>query len=241
MPICLCKPFSCKACPGIRIFVEPQTGDRNVPLGIYSNCFWPQTFNFLCFAKNTIRLSSPKPGHTTGGSGRGGARRDGGAGRERSGWDADESVRPEYNRPSYPSDDRREKPLGVTLEARTKGTLCKPKGEQNPQLNRIHQRSIRGTTAALRSWLLTTVPMPICLCKPLSCKASPGIMDLARGSFSLVHVPVNAYQGSCHMIIHLNNYLSNPKPRYTTGGARRGGTRRGGGAGQERAGWDDDG
>ena len=34
-------------------------------------------------------LSSPKPGHTTGGSGRVGARRDGGAGRGGAGWDAD--------------------------------------------------------------------------------------------------------------------------------------------------------
>ena len=49
-----------------------------------------------------ICLSSPKPGHTTGGSGRRSARRGGGAGR-----DADGSVRPEDNRLSYLPDHRR--------------------------------------------------------------------------------------------------------------------------------------
>ena len=29
------------------------------------------------------------------------------------------------------------------------------------------------TTAALRSWLRTTVPTPFCLCTPFSCKACP--------------------------------------------------------------------
>ena len=48
----------------------------------------------------TFYLSSPDPGHTTGRSGRGGTRRDGGAGRVRVGRDADESVRPGKNRAS---------------------------------------------------------------------------------------------------------------------------------------------
>ena len=43
-------------------------------------------------------LSNPKPVHTTGGTGRGGAWRGGGAGRERAGRDADAQVRPEYDR-----------------------------------------------------------------------------------------------------------------------------------------------
>ena len=47
----------------------------------------------------SIHLSSPKPGHTTGGSGRG-ARRDGGAGSGR-------TVRPGDKRPSYPPKHRR--------------------------------------------------------------------------------------------------------------------------------------
>ena len=54
-----------------------------------------------------FNLSSLKPRHITGGSGRGGARRNGGAGR---GWavrNADGSVRPGDNRPSYSPDDRK--------------------------------------------------------------------------------------------------------------------------------------
>ena len=34
---------------------------------------------------------------------------------------------------------------------------------------------ISRTASALRSWLLTSVPTPICPCKPFSCKACPGI------------------------------------------------------------------
>ena len=33
-----------------------------------------------------------------------------------------------------------------------------------------HPRFISGTRNALSSWLLTSVPSPICLCKPFSCK-----------------------------------------------------------------------
>ena len=39
----------------------------------------------------------------------------------------------------------------------------------------VYQRFIRGTGSALCSWLLTSVPSPIFLCKPFSCKAYPGI------------------------------------------------------------------
>ena len=51
-------------------------------------------------------LLNSKPGHTTGESGRGGARWDGGAGRGRAGRDDDGSVCPGNNRPSYSPDDR---------------------------------------------------------------------------------------------------------------------------------------
>ena len=33
----------------------------------------------------------------------------------------------------------------------------------------VYNRFIRGTEAALRSWLLTIISMPICLCKPFPC------------------------------------------------------------------------
>ena len=51
-------------------------------------------------------LSSPKPGHTTGGSGRRGARQGGGARRGRAAQDADGSGGPEANRPSSPPEYR---------------------------------------------------------------------------------------------------------------------------------------
>ena len=53
----------------------------------------------------------------TPGSGRGGARLSGGEGRDRVGWDADGSVRPEYNRHLCPPGNRRncpERPFGST-------------------------------------------------------------------------------------------------------------------------------
>ena len=39
---------------------------------------------------------------------------------------------------------------------------------------RVDKQFIRGTTAALRSWLRTNVPTLICLCETSSCKACPG-------------------------------------------------------------------
>ena len=58
---------------------------------------------------------------------------------------------------------------------------CKPIEEQNPRLTTglcaVRNRFIRETTAALRSWLLTSVPTPNCLCKHFSCKACPGITE----------------------------------------------------------------
>ena len=38
----------------------------------------------------------------------------------------------------------------------------------------VDERFARGPTNALRSWLLTSVPAPICLCKSFSRKACPG-------------------------------------------------------------------
>ena len=45
-----------------------------------------------------------------------------------------------------------------------------------PGATRRNSQSIASNdTSALRCWLLTSVPTPICLCKPFSCKACPGI------------------------------------------------------------------
>ena len=127
-------------------------------------------------------LSNPKPGHTTGGLIRGGARREGGSGRRRAAQDADGTIHPGDNRPSYPSDDAR-----ITFWAclwkheQRKSYLNRwgPMEEQNPRLTRgssaVYPRFINGTRSALRSLLLTGVPTPICLCKPFSCKACPGL------------------------------------------------------------------
>ena len=73
-------------------------------------------------------LSSPKPGHTTGGSGRGGARRDGGVGRRRARQDADGTVRPRDNRPSYPPDDRGKPPWACLWKHEQRKTTYKPMG-----------------------------------------------------------------------------------------------------------------
>ena len=89
-------------------------------------------------------LSSPKPGHTPGGSVRGGARRDGGAGRGRAAQDVDGTARLGENSSSYPPDDGRMTSWVCLLEARTKETLCKPNaGTKSP----VDPRFIRGLSA----------------------------------------------------------------------------------------------
>ena len=68
--------------------------------------------NFLDLpnCKSKIYLPIPKTRIYHGRVGRGGARRDSEARRERAGRDADVSVRPEYNRLLYPPDNRKRKP-----------------------------------------------------------------------------------------------------------------------------------
>ena len=127
-------------------------------------------------------MSSPKPEHTTGGSGRRGARRGSAAGpgrkgRRHVGWPRSKpSLQPA--RVSWTT------VLNIPLQARTKEILCKPMEEQNPRLTRgssaVYPRFISGTASALRSWLLTSVPTPICLCKPFSCKACLGTSNICR-------------------------------------------------------------
>ena len=115
---------------------------------------------------NDSNLTSSKPGHTTGGSGRGGARWGAGAGRGGAGRDADGSVRPGDSRPSCFRGSKTNVP-NVSPEARTNEILCKPVEEHNERLT-------RGTTAARCSWLLTSGPALMCLCKSFLCKACRG-------------------------------------------------------------------
>ena len=57
----------------------------------------------LDWTNKNDNISNPKPRHTTGGSGWGGARRGSGAGRGGAGWGSRHgTVRPEYNRPYCP-------------------------------------------------------------------------------------------------------------------------------------------
>ena len=83
-------------------------------------------------------LSSPKPGHTTGGSGRGGARRGSGAGRGGAGQHespTDRSAQEITVPVAFPG--KRAKyttVLNASSEARTKEIPCKPMEEQTPRL-----------------------------------------------------------------------------------------------------------
>ena len=189
-PYCLCKPYSCRACPG-----KPQTYRPN--------------------DSSEAHLSNPKPGHTTGGSGRG-ARQNGRAGSGRIGCQKSCSANKNKLRALSKGSQKRRlsvspeartgeisrtrgalhswmrtgcklihrrlcqvrMPLHLLVQARTKEFLCKPAEEQNQRLTRgssaVHPWFISGTKSALRSWLLTSVPTPFCLCKPFSCKACPG-------------------------------------------------------------------
>ena len=110
------------------------------------------------------------------GSGRRTAGRRGGAGSGRTGRRRIGSPR---RQPSLAPSKASYRPvLNNSSEARTSEILCKPMEEQKPHLTStaLDQRFIRGTTSALRSWLLTNVPTLTCLCKPSSCKAYPGII-----------------------------------------------------------------
>ena len=120
-------------------------------------------------------LSSPKPGHTTGGS-RQGARRGGGAGSSRTVCQQNCSPREQsfLALPKASKTRRRD----VSRQERTSEILCKPMEEQNPRLttgsSAVYQRFMTGTRSALSSWLPTSGTTPYCLCKPFSCKACPG-------------------------------------------------------------------
>ena len=123
---------------------------------------------------STIRnLSSPKPGYSTGGSGLGSAWRGGAWRRGGALWDGTG-----HQRVGPPRRQLTLLTLGAwkttvqddSSEARTNEVLFKSEEEQNILLT-------WGTASALCSWLLTSGLSPICLCKPLSCEAYPGICN----------------------------------------------------------------
>ena len=113
----------------------------------------------------------PKPGLTMSGSRRGGARRGGGAGPGRTGRRQNGSPRRKLS--LVPPKASKTHAPNAPPEARTSEIQFKPMGEHN-------ERLACGTTAALRSWLLTSGPPP-CLCKPFSCKACLGKIRTNHG------------------------------------------------------------
>ena len=121
-------------------------------------------------------LSSPKPGLTTGGSGR---RARWGSGAESGRTGCQQNCSPRRQASLVPSKASQTRRLNDSTEVRTSETLCKPMEKQNPRLTRgpspVYPRFINGTKSALSPWLLTSGPTPFCLCKPFLCKACPGI------------------------------------------------------------------
>ena len=78
-------------------------------------------------------LSSPKPGHTTGGSGVG-AQRVGGVGHGGAEWDADRYVHQRDKHHAHPPDAGRKTPWVCLWKHEQRKTLFKPMGEQNQRL-----------------------------------------------------------------------------------------------------------
>ena len=131
--------------------------------------------NQVCLLKtNNTNLSNPKPRHTTGRSGRS-ARRSSRAGSGKIG--CQQNFSPRKHKPTVPSKASKKRRFNVSPEARTSEILCKPMEEQNQRLTRglspVYHGFISGTRSALCSWLPTSGPTPLCLCKPFSCKACP--------------------------------------------------------------------
>ena len=106
--------------------------------------------------------SNPKPGHTTGGSGQGGARRGNRAARSWIGQDAVRSIRQEDNI-RLALQQIVNNLLNVSSEARTVQFVLKTNGGTK---SAVDQRLISRTKSALRSWLLTRLPASTCIVNP---------------------------------------------------------------------------
>ena len=121
----LCKPMA----P-----TEQTARKKSIPRSLecientFPECRPRKTNNQMLF-----NLSSPKPGHTTSGSGRG-ARRGGGAGSGRTG--CQQICSPKGQASLVPSKASWTCRLNVSPEARTSEILFKPMEEQSPRLAR---------------------------------------------------------------------------------------------------------
>ena len=119
-----------------------------------------------------VYLSNPKPGHTTGGSGRS-ARRSSREGSRKIRYQQNYSPRKQtFTVPSKASKKRRFK---VFPKARTSEIQFQTTEEQNQRLtsglSAVYQREAK----CFCSRLPNSGTAPSCLCKPFSCKACPGI------------------------------------------------------------------
>ena len=121
---------------------------------------------FWRWVRRKNNLSNPKPGHTTGESRRGGARRGGRAGPGRTRRGADGSVRPGNERLSCPPGHGRQLSWTSLRKHEQANSYINLRRNKTRGWQPVHPRFITGTASALRSWLLTNVPTPICLCRP---------------------------------------------------------------------------
>ena len=116
-----------------------------------------------------INLSNQKPGHTTGGSGRG-ARRSGRAGSGKIG--CRQNYSPRKQRSPVPSKVSKKRCFNVPPTARSSEILCKPMEEQ-------HQQLTTGLSTGREALFVPgcrPVERRFFSCKPFSCKACPGIV-----------------------------------------------------------------
>ena len=89
--------------------------------------------NIVESASRAVNVSNPKPGHTTGGSGRT-ARRSGRAGSGKIGCQQNHSLRKQKSTVLSKASNKYR--FNVTPEARTSEILCKPTEDRNPRLTR---------------------------------------------------------------------------------------------------------
>ena len=107
-----------------------------------------------------------------------------------------------------------ENPPGCVSGSTNKRIAMQTDGGTKPA---VDQRFIRGTTGALRSWLLTNVPTPSCLCKPFSCKACPGIMKPGQ----ILDDPLTQISSAiCRLGLAIHEWVAaeliNFKPKHST-------------------------
>ena len=174
-----------------------------------------------------LNLSNPKPGHTTGGSGRG-ARGFGQAGSGKIGCQQN------YHSPRKPkvnvlSKKRRNVASRSPQKHEQAKSYFKTTKEQNHRLTRglspVYPLSISGTRSAFCFCLPTSGTTPFCFLNPFHARH---VREKTRCRPTKISTSSNSFP-TRFATNATNLNLSNPKPRRTTGPSCRGGTQRGGG------------